>query len=84
MTPLKQARLLLPFMKIVPVHEPMQKVDAPFSNVAVWLSKGAPVGSLSKLRPHGVLFSLYQGEIYTWKLCLGLRKAAPRITFGPT
>lgn len=73
--------MLPPFPKSLPVHEPMQEVDAPFSDVGLWLSIAFPVGGLVEFRPHGILFTLYQGEIYTWKLCLGLRQAAPGVTF---
>ena len=75
-----------------PAHEPMQKVDSPFSDMRFRLSKVAFIDAPALiikldapivLRPNSVILTLDQGEIHTWELLLCLSQAAPGITSRP-
>lgn len=75
-----------------PVHEPIQKLDSPFSDMTFRLSKVAFIDAPALiieldapivLRPDSIILTLDQGEIHTWELLLCLRQAAPGITPRP-
>lgn len=76
-----------------PVHEPMQKLDPPLSDVIFRLSKVAFIDAPALiieldppivLRPDCVILTLYQGEVHTWELLLRLGQATPGVASRPT
>ena len=59
----------------VPSHEPMQEVDSPVCDMLFRLAESgahAIIVKAVKVRPHCVLFTLYQREVHARKLLLGL------------
>ncbi len=59
----------------VPSHEPMQELDSPVCDMLLRLAKSGAHATLIKAveaRPHCVLFTLYQREVYARKLLLCL------------